>query len=93
MEGLTHVAQRTSLRIVALLILLELLSVSFVWTLNPISGQGEATFALFLALDLVTFAMISYVYRVNRRGDDVNRVAILAGCCFGLVLLFAGLLL
>jgi hypothetical protein len=93
MEGLTRITQRISLRIVALLVLLELVSVSFVWTLNPVSGQGETTFALFLALDLVAFAMISYVYRVNKRGDGVNRVALLSGCCFALLLLFAGLLL
>jgi len=90
---LTLIAQRISVRIVALLVLLEFVSVSFLWSLNPVTGQGETLFALFLALDLVAFAMISYVYRVSKRGDSISRGPLIAGCCFALLLLFAGFFL
>ena len=93
MEGLTGGMQRVAIRVVALFILLEIVSVSFLWTLNPVSGQGETTFALLLALDLVAFAMISYVYRVNKSGDGISRGPLIAGCCFALLLLVVGLFL
>jgi hypothetical protein len=92
MGELTRVGPRTALRIVALLVLLELLSVISLWTLSPLSSASESTFALMLAVDLVAFAMISYTYRVSRWGEVPGRVPLIAGCCFALLLLFAGLL-
>jgi hypothetical protein len=85
--------EQMHLRIVALLLLLGLLSVYFVWTLNPVSQAHEAIFALFLGVDLVSFSLISYVYRVDKRGESANRGLLLAGCSMVLLLLLAGLFL
>jgi hypothetical protein len=85
--------EQMNLRIVALLLLLGLLSVYFLWTLNPVSQTSEAIFALFLSVDLVSFSMISYIYRVDKRGDNASRGLLLAGCCMVLLLLLAGLFL
>lgn len=91
MEGLTQIGQRTSIRVAALLVLLELVSVISLWTLNTASTVSEQTFALLLAVDLVAFAMISYTYRALKTGESAARAPMLAGCCFVLLLLFAGL--
>jgi hypothetical protein len=91
MKKVTEIAKQVSIRIAALSVLLGLVSVYYLWTLNPLSNQSETTFALFLALDLVAFAMISYIYRVDKRGDSIGRAALIVGCCFALLLLFAGL--
>lgn len=90
---MTLLVEQITLRIVALLLVLELISVSFLWTLNPLTREGETTFAIFLALDLVAFAMISYTYRTKKRGESIGRAPLIAGCSFALLLLFAGLLL
>lgn len=83
--------ERTSLRVVPLLLALQAASVYFLWSLNP-SGQSDQTaFALFLAVTLVSLSMISYVFRVERWGNVVNRALLLVGCLVLLVLLFAGL--
>jgi hypothetical protein len=90
---MSKMVNQMNLRIVALLLLLGLVSVYFVWTLNPLSQTSEAIFALFLSIDLVSFSMISYVYRVDKRGDSVSRGLLLAGCCMLILLLLAGLFL
>ena len=90
---MTQIGQRTSIRVVALLILLEIVSVVSLWTLNPLSTADEKTFALLLGVDLVAFAMISYTYRAFKTGESAARAPIIAGCCFAVLLLFAGLFL
>lgn len=82
--------ERVGIRIVALLLLLELLSVYFLWVLNPVGPGTEDAFALYLAADLVSFAMISYVYRALKEDDRFGRAPLIAGCCFVLVLLLLG---
>jgi hypothetical protein len=82
-----------SLRIIGLLLIVELVSGYFLWTLNAVNEAGEALFAIFLAIDLVAFAMISYVYRTNRSGEQLNRGVLMVGCCMILVFVFASLAL
>jgi hypothetical protein len=92
-EGNFAAYERLGMRVVAALLLLEALSVYFLWTLNPVGPGAESTFALYLAADLVSFAMISYVYRVLKRDDKIGRAPLLAGCFFILVLLLLGFVL
>lgn len=82
--------ERIGARIVALLLLLELLSVYFLWALNPVGPGAEDAFALYLAADLVSFAMISYVYRALKRDDRFGRAPLVAGCFFVVILLLLG---
>jgi len=82
---------RYSLKIVGLLVLVELISAYFLWTVNPVDQAGEAVFAIFLAVDLVSFAMMSYVYRTTKSGDQLNRGVLMVSCCMILVLVYASL--
>jgi hypothetical protein len=79
-----------TLRIIALLIIVALASVVTLWTINVTGSASESTFAIFLAVDLLSFAMISYLYRVEKNGDEIRRLPLVAGCVFISVLLLLG---
>lgn len=85
--------ERLGMRIVALLLLFELASVFFLWTFNPVGPLAEPAFALLLATDLISFAMISYIYRVLKMYNRFGRLPLLAGCVFISALLFLGFML
>ncbi len=88
---MTVSTRRIPLRIIPLLLLLQVTSVSFLWSLNP-SGPGDQTeFAISLAVILVSMAMVSYVFRLEKWGRSADRVTLLAGCLVLLVLLLSGL--
>lgn len=72
--------------LVALLLLIQLVSVAFAWWLNPLGGRSQTAFPLLLALNLVAFSAVSYTTRVSNKGETVSRLAILAGSA--LMLLF-----
>lgn len=78
-------------RVVALLLLLEALSVFLLWTFDPVGPAAESTFALFLAADLISFAMISYIYRVLKSENRIRRLPLLLGALLISALLFLGL--
>lgn len=75
----------------ALLIIVEAVTFYFLWTLNPTNAGGEAVFAILLAVDLVSLAMISYVYRKYKSGDPFSRKLLIVGCCMILVLVYASM--
>jgi hypothetical protein len=92
------VAERLSLKdysakIVGLLLVVEAVSVYFLWALDPTNKLGQAIFAIFLAIDLVSFSIMSYVYRSYKKGDELNRGLLLAGCAMILLLVYASLAL
>lgn len=78
-------------RIVGLLVIVEAVSVFFLWTNNAVGQTDEGLFAIFLAVDLVSLAMISNVYRSYKSGGNINRGFLLAACLLILIFLFAGL--
>ena len=82
-----------STRIVGLLIIVMAVSVYFLWALNSVNQVGEGVFAIFLAVDLVSFAMISYIYRTYKSGDGLNRGLLIVACCMILIFLYASLAL
>jgi hypothetical protein len=75
-----------STRIVAMLLIVEAVSVFFLWIINPVGQTDEAVFAIFLAIILISLAMISNVYRSYKNGDPLSR-GFLIGCCF-LIMIF-----
>jgi membrane associated rhomboid family serine protease len=79
-------------RIFVLLLVFGLLSVIFLWTLNPVGNQSQTTFAIYLSIDLLIFSMVSYIFRVSKWDEDVRRLPLLAGCAALLLLLLAGLM-
>jgi len=90
---MTKLSDVVVLRSFALLILLGLVSVVCLWTLNPVESQAQTAFALLLSVDLVVFAMASYIYRVSKWKEGVSRLPLLVGCVILLILLIVGLAL
>jgi len=87
---MTEEAERVAVRIVGLLVVVGFASSAVLWTIDTSLSSGESLFAVFLSIDLISFAMISYVYRVTKTGDSIGRVPLLAGSILLLLLLAAG---
>ena len=92
-EKNTVVTERMGLRIVSLLLIIGAISVFILWSVNPVGSGSESTFALFLAVDLVSVAMISYVERSVTREGRMARAPLIAGCCMILFLVLTGIYL
>jgi hypothetical protein len=75
-----------STRLIGLLLIVEAVSVFYLWTINGVGKSDEGVFALFLAIILVALAMISSIYRSFMNEDQLNRPFLIA-CCV-LILLF-----
>ena len=90
---MSKLSDAVAFRAFALLILLGLASVIYLWTLNPVQSPAETVFALLLSVDLVVFAMVSYIYRMSKWKEGVSRLPLLGGCVMLLILLFVGLTL
>ena len=72
--------------LVVLLIILQLASTNFLWGLDATSSVSQSRFAIFLAIDLLSFAMIAYVFRKTHTVESAYRGWLLIGS-FGLVVL------
>ena len=57
---------------------------------HVVSFRARQLFAVYLSIDLISFAMISYIYRVTKIGDSLDRIPLLAGACVLLLLVAAG---
>jgi len=87
---MTEQTERIAVRIVGLLVIVGFASSVVLWTIDTSLASGESLFAVYLSIDLISFAMISYVYRVTKTGDAIGRIPLLAGCSLLLLLLAAG---
>ena len=76
-----------------MLITLQITSACVLWFLNPLGPSQADAFALFLSVDLLSFAILSYQYRARRwgKGPDASWVAL--GYFVIVVLLMANLVL
>ncbi len=79
--------------LVPLLILLQLVATVFLWTLDASGAASQTRFAIFLAVDLLSFAMVTYVYRKTRWGELAHQIWILIGSFALAILLIACLIL
>ncbi len=77
---------RSATEIVGLLVMVEVASVFILWNINAVSKAGEGEFAIFLAIDLISLAMISNIYRSGMQGDQLNKGFL--GVCLALILIF-----
>ncbi|MCL5068279.1 MAG: hypothetical protein M1368_08000 [Thaumarchaeota archaeon] len=77
--------------LITILVILQALSVLAVWTLNPMGKSSQQVFALFTALNLLSFAIISHSYRMRRGSGRLNGGLVLSGLGLILFLLVAGL--
>lgn len=81
---------RIGLRIVGLLVIVGFASSAILWTIDTSLASGERLFAVYLSIDLIAFAMVSYIYRVTKLGDTPGRIPLLVGSCLLVVLVLAG---
>jgi len=72
--------------LVTVLVILQLVSTNYLWGLDASISVSQARFAIFLAVDLLSFAMIAYIYRKVEWREQKSRVWLLVGS-FSLVLL------
>jgi len=78
--------------LVTVLVILQLVSTNYLWGLDAASSVSQARFAIFLAIDLLSFAMIAYIYRKTEWRERTYRIWLLLGS-FGLVLLLVSSLI
>ena len=83
---------KLSYRLVLLLLLLQVIATVTLWSLDPTNPTSQAGFAVLLGVDLLAFAMVSYLYRTEKRAAAFSRPWILAGCVVFVILLLAVLL-
>lgn len=80
-------------RVVLPLVLLQAVSVVTLWSLDSLDKVGQETFTLFLAVDLIAFAIMAHVYRTTREGEGLGRRSALAGSLVILLILLTTLFL
>lgn len=73
-------------QVVSLLLILQLVATIFLWTLSSVGTADVGRFAVFLAVDLLSFAMVAFVFTHNKWGEEISRWWILIGS-IGLVIL------
>lgn len=88
---MTDAGEQIALRIEALLLVVAAVSVFGLWTLSTSTVSQESLFAVYISIDLVCFAMISYIYRTVKLGNDPHRVPMLAGAVLLVLLMAVGL--
>ncbi|MDG6941997.1 MAG: hypothetical protein JRN34_03635 [Nitrososphaerota archaeon] len=78
---------------VVFLIALQGTSIGVIWLLNPLTQSSTDTFALYLSVDLLAFAMMSYLYRSKRSGGEPSSAWLAVGYLALIVLLVSDLLM
>ena len=77
--------------IVTLLFLLQAVAAVFLWTLDAANRTSETRFAVFLAVDLLSFAMIVHIFLSERWGEILSKAWMLAASLGLVILLFSSL--
>jgi hypothetical protein len=78
---------------VIFLIALQFVSLVVLWLLNPLSQEATDTFALYLSIDLVGFATLSYIYRSRRHERAPVQAWLAVGYLAIMILLVSNLML
>jgi len=84
--------EKLGVRVASLLLVLQLVLVTFLWSLDPLGGGSKTLFPIYLSANMISFAMISYVYRSLKSTGRLGKVPLLAGCVLVCALLLVGIL-
>jgi hypothetical protein len=79
-------------RVILLLLILQADVTGFLIWLGFTSNPSEDTFALLLTIDLIAFAMMTYVYRTEKLQALSNRIWIIAGSVIIVAVFFSSLI-
>lgn len=80
-------------RIIIILLALQVGSTAYLWTLDRLDAISQGIFSLFVGVDLLAFAMISYLYRVSKSGTGFSKLWMSVGSILILVLVFSSVFL
>jgi RsiW-degrading membrane proteinase PrsW (M82 family) len=66
-------------RVILLLLILQADVTGFLIALSFANSVDQNTFALLLSIDLIAFAMVTYIYRTERTQMQPNKIWIILG--------------
>jgi hypothetical protein len=78
-------------RIIVLLLILQADVTGFLVALSFATSVDQNTFALLLTIDLIAFAMTTYIYRTERIQALPNRIWLIVGSALIVVVFFSSL--
>jgi hypothetical protein len=78
---------------VIFLLAIQFTSIVVLWSLNPLTQAATDTFALYLSLNMVAFAIVSYMYRSRRSSKAPSPAWLAIGYLALIVLLVSNLTL
>jgi hypothetical protein len=78
-------------QIAILLLTLQVVITIFLWSINAVGRPGAETFSLFLAIDLLAFAMLSNLYRNDRLSKPLRTPPFIVASIVVVLLLLASL--
>jgi hypothetical protein len=76
---------------VIFILAIQFTSLIVLWFLNPLTQAATDTFALYLSLNMVAFAIISYIYRSRRNSKIPSPAWMAIGFLVLIVLLVSNL--
>lgn len=82
-----------NVRVVVSLLLIQAVSVVTLWSTNSVSRAGQDIFTLFLAVDLVAFALMAQVYRSAKNHAVFSRAWMVVGGLFMAAILLVTLII
>jgi hypothetical protein len=81
----------TTEQVVALLLALQAVSAAYLLIVGSVGTLGAGRFAIFLAVDLLSFAVIAHIFTRERWGEVVGRAWILVSSVGLIILLISSL--
>jgi len=82
---------KTTNQIVALLLAVQAVAAIYMCVATMFWTLSASEFAIFLAIDLLSFALVAYVYTHERWGEAVNRAWMVVGSAGLVILLLSSL--
>ncbi len=77
---------------IAILIIFQVVSVIFLWSISTVGLTAERLFALFLGADVLSFAMVSYLYRRLKVNESPSFIWLICGSLMLAILMFSAVL-
>ena len=74
------------------LLIVQTISVVFLWSLDTLGRVSQTIFTLFLAADLLAFALVAHIYRTDKAGSTTGGSYIFAWMAAIAILFIAGLI-
>jgi hypothetical protein len=79
-------------RVAIPLLIVQTISVVFLWSLDTLGHVSQTIFTLFLAADLLAFALVAHIYRTDKAGSTTGGPYLFAWGAAIAILFFAGLI-